>query len=271
MAISDVIEKLGRAMFEAPFGGARIAKDAPEFAEIRLAILDCVKAHSHRTAGKSVFPYNVVSVQLLGVPADQADVFEGEFLAEHFLEELKNGLVRSNFRFPDNLRIDFHTSPDLPLRGQDWLTVSTTLEKKNAKSMASESQTGKLTILTGAANAGEVTLKEGRTNIGRTAEVFRSAGPSRRNDLAFVDETEINGTVSREHAHILFSRKDGKYRLFNDRVYKAEANCGLWITRNGLSHPVHRSLRGAVLEDGDEIHLGSALIRFSLVSTANAV
>lgn len=268
MAISDVIEKLGRAMFEAPFGGARIAKDAPEFAEIRLAVLDCVKAHSHRAAGKSVFPYNLVSVQLRGVPADQADVFEGEFLAEHFLEELKNGLVRGNFRFPADLRIEFITSPDLPLPGQEWLTVSTSIEKKDAKPAAPESQIGKLTILNGAANAAEIALKEGRTNIGRTAEVFRSAGPSRRNDVAFIGETEINGTVSREHAHILFSRKDGKYRLFNDRVYKGESNCGLWITRGGLSQAVHRSLRGAVLEDGDEIHLGSARIRFSLTPAA---
>jgi hypothetical protein len=131
MAISDVIEKLGRAVFEAPFGGARIAKDAPEFAEIRLAILDSVKSQSHRAAGKSVFPYNVVSVHLLGVPADQAEVFQGEFLAAHFLEELKNGLVRSSFRFPDDLRLEFITSPDLPLPGQQWLSVSNRLEKKS--------------------------------------------------------------------------------------------------------------------------------------------
>ena len=35
MQISNVIEKLGRAIFEAPFGGGRISKDAPELAEIR--------------------------------------------------------------------------------------------------------------------------------------------------------------------------------------------------------------------------------------------
>lgn len=264
MAISDVIEKLGRAVFEAPFGGARIAKDAPEFAEIRLAILDCVKGHSHRAAGKSVFPYNLVSVHLLGVPEEQASVFEGEFIAAHFLGELKNGLVRSSFRFPDDLRLEFETSPDLPLPGQQWLSVATSLEKKNAGAGASKSKAS-LTVLHGSANAETVMLKQGRTNIGRTAEVFRAAGPSRRNDLAFTEATEINGTVSREHAHILFSRKDGAYRLFNDRIYKGEGNCGLWITRDGLSQPVHRGARGLVLEDGDEIHLGSALIRFSVV------
>ncbi len=95
-------------------------------------------------------------------------------------------------------------------------------------------------------------------------EVYRGAGPSRRNDLAFTEDTETNKTVSREHAHILYSRKDGKYRLFNDRLYKGEANCGLWIVRDGLSHPVHRSDRGTVLESRDEIHMGNAVLRFQL-------
>jgi hypothetical protein len=271
MAISDVIEKLGRAVFEAPFGGARIAKDAPEFAEIRLAILDCVKAQSHRAAGKSVFPYNLVCVRLLGVPADQASVFEGEFLAAHFLEELKNGLVRSSFRFPDDLRLEFGTSPDLPLPGQQWLSVSASMEERSAKASERGGKIASLTVLNGTANGETIKVKEGRTNIGRTAEVFRSAGPSRRNDLAFTGQTEIDGTVSREHAHILFSRKDGTYRLFNDRVYKGESNCGLWITRDGLSQPVHRGSRGLVLEDGDEIHLGSALIRFSFAPPAELI
>ena len=54
MEISSVIEKLGRAIFEAPFGGGRISKDAPELAEIRLAVLDAVKIKSHRAGGKSV-------------------------------------------------------------------------------------------------------------------------------------------------------------------------------------------------------------------------
>ena len=61
--ISNVIEKLGRAIFEAPFGGGRISKDAPELAEIRLAVLDAVKSKSHRAGGKSVFPFNLIRIQ----------------------------------------------------------------------------------------------------------------------------------------------------------------------------------------------------------------
>ena len=38
----------------------------------------------------------------------------------------------------------------------------------------------------------------------------------------------------------------------------------LWIVRDGLSQPVHRNSRGAALEAGDEIHLGRAILQFTL-------
>lgn len=107
-----------------------------------------------------------------------------------------------------------------------------------------------------------------RTNIGRTTDVFKVDGSSRRNDLAFTEDTEINRTVSREHAHILFSKKTGEYRLFNDRWRKAgnksDTGCGVWIIRDGISQSVHHNTRGTVLKSGDEIHLGRAIIRFQL-------
>jgi pSer/pThr/pTyr-binding forkhead associated (FHA) protein len=117
-------------------------------------------------------------------------------------------------------------------------------------------------VLAGTAKQSELVLSKARTNIGRTEEVYRQEGPSRRNDLAFTEENEINRTVSREHAHILYSQKSGEYRIFNDRWYKGQSNCALWIVRDGLSQPVHRSARGTLLQAGDEIHLGNAVLRF---------
>ena len=91
-------------------------------------------------------------------------------------------------------------------------------------------------------------------------------GPSRRNDLAFTEDNEINRSVSREHAHVLYHKADGEYRLYNDRWYKTagklSGNCGLWIIRDGLSQEVHRNSRGFKLEPGDEIQLGQAIVRF---------
>ncbi len=263
MAISNVIEKLGRVIFEAPFGGNRISKDAPELAEIRLAVLDAVKAKSHRASGKHVFPYDLVRVQLLGVPEDQANIFQSEFLSGYLADELKAGLKRSSYRFPAGLQVEIRTTPRLPARNENWLAVETELRQPKTEADSSPvHKPAKLSVIAGAANQQEIVLSKVRTNIGRTADVFRQAGPSRRNDLVFTEDNEINRTVSREHAHILYSPKTGEYRIVNDRWYKREDECGIWIVRDGLSRPVHRGARGTLLQTGDEIHLGSAVLQF---------
>ncbi len=263
MAISDVIERLGRAMFEAPFGANRVAKDAPEMAEIRLAVLDAAKAKSHRVNGRYVFPYNFVRIHLLGVPDEQAAVFRSEFLSAYFAEELRAGLSRSSFRFPDDLKVEISPTQQLPAPGEQWLAVETELRQDTPPEPPVRGRrAAKLVVTNGKANLPELVLEKVRTNIGRTAEIYSASGPRRRNDLAFTEENAVNQTVSREHAHILFSQKSGEYRIFNDRAYRGDANCGLWIVRDGLSQPVHRSARGVLLKPGDEIHLGTAVLRF---------
>jgi hypothetical protein len=264
MAISNVLEKLGRAVFESPFGVNRLAKDAPELAEIRLAALDAIKAGSHRLSGKNVFPHDLIRIELLGIPDDQKAVFQSEFVTNYFAEELKRALTRSSYRFPADLTVEFHTSSRLPEKGESWLSVGSSLRRRVVDSLAQPTSFATLTVLNGSANQMKVTLRKTRTNIGRTVEVFRTAGPSRRNDLVFLDEDEVGKTVSREHAHIVRSSVKGEYRLLNDRNYRGESNCGLWIVRDGLSYPVHRSSRGTLLQSGDEIHIGTAVIRFSL-------
>lgn len=263
MPISNVIERLGRVIFEAPFGGSRIAKDAPELAEIRLAVLDAVKTKSHRASGKHVFPYNVVRVLLLGVPEDQAGIFQSDFLCGYLSDELKTGLKRSNYRFPASLRVEIRTTPRLPAERENWLSIETELQEKKAEEPpVSARKPATLTVLTGSANHQELLLSKVRINIGRTSDVFREAGPSRRNDLVFEEDGEVNRSVSREHAHILYAPKSGEYRIVNDRWYKDEKQCGIWIVRDSLSQPVHRGARGTLLKSGDEIHLGSAVLRF---------
>jgi hypothetical protein len=261
MAISDLIEKIGRTIFEAPFGAMQISKDAPELAEIRLAVLDEVKSKSHRVSGKDVFPYNLVRIHIRGVPKPQAAAFEGEFFTRFFEDEVKGGLQRANCRFPDDLSLEVITVPDLPGPGEQWLSVETASNAKPAQA-APPRRAARLSVLKGTANQPEIVLNKARTNIGRTVDVYRTNGPSRRNDLAFIGEGEISRTVSREHAHIAFLKKAGEYRLFNDRSGNNEGNCGLWIIRNGMSQEVHRDARGVRLEPGDEIHLGRAIVRF---------
>lgn len=256
MALSDLLERLGRAVFEAPF---RAAEDAPELAEIRLAVLDEIRAKSRRVAGRELFPYNVVTVHLRGIPEQQTAAFEGRFFTEFLEQELKGGLSRANCRFPAELRVEVETSPELPGDNEPWFRVQSEFRAKAGHSAAV--RPARLVVLKGKAEPMELVLGKARANLGRTVEIYRAEGPSRRNDVAFREDNEIGRTVSREHAHIVFNRKAREYRLFNDRYYKT-GNCGLWIIRDGLSQAVHRNARGVRLEPGDEIQLGRAVVRF---------
>lgn len=263
MNLADFFEKFGRAIFEAPF--AQAADEPPEVAEIRLAILDQVREKSYRSGGKKVFPFNIVHIHLRGIEDARAPAFTGKFFRKYFEQELRHGMDKDECRYPEDLRVEVHTSRELPESGQEWLWVEIESQESPA---AAPRRIGRLTVLEGKANAAEITLSKARTNIGRAVDVYRSEGLLRRNDLAFTEDTEINRTVSREHAHIVYDKDAAEYRLFNDRWYTRDKGGApapsTWIVRDGLSQEVHRTSRGTKLQSGDEIHFGKAVVRFQM-------
>jgi hypothetical protein len=259
MTINDFLEKWGRTLFEAPLATATRPDEPPELAEIRLAILDRVREKSYRSGGRKVFPYDLVRVQLRGVEQSRHGVFAGRFFRQYLEQEVANSLREAGTRFPENLRVEVEATAGLPQPGVAWLVVDALSQDPAATAL------GRLIVREGTANVAELRLDKARTNIGRVVDAYRAEGIFRRNDLAFAVETEINATVSREHAHIAFDRATGEYRLFNDRWYERGARsgeCGVWIVRDGMSREVHRDSRGAKLENGDEIHLGRAIVAF---------
>ncbi len=264
MAVSNIIERLGRAIFEAPFGGPKLSNDAPELAEIRIAVLDAVRAKAHKAGGKLVFPYNLIRINLLGVPSEQAPVFRSAFLTGYFAEELRNGLTRSSYRFPADLSVDVTTTDAMPGPDGTWLTVETLIVEGKPDPVSAVPQFGRIEVVYGKAEPAELVLERAFANIGRTRDAVQTGGPTRHNDIAFSEADETSKSVSRQHAHIERDAKTGQYRLFNDRVYKGAENCGVYVVRAGVSQPVHRGGHGALLQDGDDIHLGQAILRFQM-------
>jgi len=264
MNLADFLEKFGRTVFEGPFVHTQ-SDEPPELAEIRLAILDQVREKSYRLGGRKVFPFNVVHIYVRGIEDSRASTFTGKFFRTYFEQELRGSLDRNECRYPADLRVDVHVTRELPGPGEQWVRVEVESLEHPA---APAPRTAKLIVVAGQANAKEIALSKTRTNIGRTVDVYRSEGMIRRNDLAFTEDTEINRTVSREHAHIVYDKAAGEYRLFNDRWYKRDTEgapaCGIWIVRDGLSQEVHRTARGTKLEPGDEIHFGKAVARFQV-------
>jgi hypothetical protein len=257
MNVGQFLEKWGRTMFERPLASSPDPDEPPELAEIRLAILDQVREKSYRSGGRKVFPFDLVRVELRGVEQNRAPVFTGQFFRKYLEQEVHSALRTGGCRFPDNLRVDVSATVGLPRKEEPWLVVeAVSLDQVGGRPRA------RLVVREGAANVAEFPLDKPRINIGRVVDVYRDAGLFRRNDLTFEADTEVNRTVSREHAHLIHDRVSGEYRLFNDRWYQRGGDCGTWIVRDGMCQEVHRNARGTKLEPGDEIHFGKAVVVF---------
>ena len=265
MNLTDFLEKWGHALFEAPLAIPSRQGEPPELAEIRLALLDQVRTGSYRAGGRKVFPYDLVRLFLRGIERSRAAAFNGKFFQQYLEQELRTALEKAECRFPEALRVEVETSPELPGPGEEWLRVETLARSVTA---APGAGVAKLTVVEGEATVPALPLDKPNVYIGRTAEVHRSEGMRRRNDLVFAADTEINRTVSREHAHIAHLEAAGEYRLHNDRWYPlggpGGGDCATWIVRRGISEAEHRGTRGTKLEHGDEIRFGRAVVRFEV-------
>jgi hypothetical protein len=274
MTLGDFVERFGRTLFEAPFGGGSPRRaGSAELAEIRHAILEEIEGRTQRTGGRNLFPYNRVTVLIRGADDQQASALSGSFLREYFHQEIVRALEKADAEHPDRLQVNVEVSSEPPGKREAWLLVLTRFDAPEEQPVSAEAPVRvetlrkavpRLVVVMGSALPGELTLDQWQTNLGRSVDVYRTQGLSRRNHVAFGEEDEISLTVSREHAHILRDRDTGEYRLFNDRFYLREKGetCNLWIVRGGATQEVHRNTRGVRLEDGDEIHLGRAVLRF---------
>jgi hypothetical protein len=269
MNLGEFLERFGRTVFEGPLGarsgpgGRAGSEEPPELAEIRLAVLDQVREKSYRSGGRKVFPYDLLRVHLRGVEESQREVFAGRFFRRYLEREITSALGDAGCRYPENLRVEVDAAAGLPQRGEDWLVVEA---QKQAPGGEDAKTVARLVVREGQANRETLPLDKARINIGRVVDVYRDQGLFRRNDLAFADDTEINRSVSREHAHIRRDRATGEYRIFNDRwqARGRTGECGTWIVRDGMSQEVPRTSRGVKLEPDDEIHFGRAVVVFEV-------
>jgi predicted component of type VI protein secretion system len=71
-----------------------------------------------------------------------------------------------------------------------------------------------------------------------------------------------NDSVSRRHAHIVYSESSREYRVHDDG--SAHGTC---VLRNSTTIAVPSGSRGIRLQSGDEIVLGEARVRVRITST----
>ena len=247
--------------------------DPREPLEIRQAVIRQVVDSAQPTGrGRRVLPYDRISVDVIAESAEARRVIEAVLQREDGLEAtLRRALDAVGCTPSTQFGVDVHyrkrpladwgPSQRLAVTGRTLAAGATAPAAPLALDPSPRASVVQLKVVRGRAIRKTVERSADRINIGRGEEVAdRDRRLVRRNDLAFVQGDEIGDTVSRVHAHILCS-PSGECRVRDDGSAR-----GTRIVRAGRTIdvlPGHS--RGVKLQNGDELHLGSAIARFALV------
>ena len=237
-----------------------------------LEIVHAVIAHAEQQIvatgrGRRAFPYNRITVRVLAPPRDHATrarfaaVVDGPpTLKERLYDRLRAAGASAKL---DHVAVAFSAKPDPAWTHRDFnVEYARVEEPADAPAPAPVKQAPpplKVAVRAGKADRATYTLALSRVDLGRRSEVVNARHEVvRTNQVAFVDDdSDINRTVSRRHAHLLWSGSE--YRLYDDRSAH-----GTRIVRDGRTIPVPAGARGVRIQNGDEVLLGAARLRLGL-------
>ena len=214
--------------------------------------------------GLHVFPFNRIYVSVVAADRDararvEAIIDATPSLTDRIIERLRAaGCDPSGV----TVKVAYVSQPDacwrnpafhLDLARQTRGPVDTPVERTRP--------TLQLRILAGSAEMNEYSLSLGRIDLGRCAEVRDDRHRLiRTNHVAFRDGAgAVNESVSRRHAHIVYSEPAGEYRVYDDR-----SSHGTCLLRNSTTIVVPPGARGIRLESGDQIVLGEARVHVTI-------
>jgi len=250
--IEKTIERGFHRWTERMFGPA----DSSELLLLHRAILEEVEGKVQTVArGRRIFPFSRIVVTLVSAEEERRTILQAAF-GERLGADIRDSMAGSNCELPRGLSVEVRTAE----AGLHAFEIEYAVEPVKAAAEAAPVATapGRLIVVKGKTASEEYVLERSRTNIGRMPELTDADHRVlRRNDVVFEEGAdEVNGTVSRKHAHIRLD--GGDYRLCDDG-----SEFGTRVFRDGRSIEVPAGdRRGEKLRPGDEIYLGRACLRF---------
>lgn len=240
--------------------------------EIRRAVLDDAESHVVAVGeGRRIYPYSHLRVHLLVPDPEERVRFEAVVREAWDLQrEIAARLAERGCPLPAGFAVEVTFDDETHPRYGDRRFYVEYLNREAPPAAVAAAVPGapaaagtersalELTVLKGVATQRVYELDSPRVYLGRLEEVTDPDGRvRRRNDVAFLEVGEINSTVSREHARIVW---DGGWWL------RAEQNAsGTRIYRGGRTIDVSSSdRRGVRLQPGDEIYLGRACVKVGM-------
>ncbi|HLX09516.1 MAG TPA: FHA domain-containing protein [Thermoanaerobaculia bacterium] len=234
--------------------------------EIHRALLEDVAAQAVALGGgRRVFPFDRVEVKLLAAsPEDAARLQAIAHGGWDLQREIRERLQAQGARFPEGLAVPVEvTQQDGPEFGgrRYALAFRKAAQGEAEPAMPAARPLLHLAVLKGKAVSDAYELSGERIFLGRLEEVLDAGGRvKRRNDVAFLEEGEIEQTVSREHARIAWDAESRAFWLRDEG-----SASGTLLFRAGRAIEVSRhDRRGVRLETGDEVYLGRAAVRVEI-------
>lgn len=228
-----------------------------EVMEIRRALLDQAEAQIQPLGGgKRLFPFNRGKLVLLAKKPVERAVLEASLAGEWNPErEIVAHLAACGCPAPElALTIEIVDKSRREFAGRRF---HLSFERGESRPRPITRPQLVLSVVAGSARPATHTFKEGeRLNLGRLEEVLDANGRlTRTNDVVFADDgSEVNLSVSREHAQIDYHAQSREFWLRDNRSAH-----GTQIFRGGRPIKVSSLDRqGLRLEDGDEVVLGRA-------------
>jgi hypothetical protein len=262
MSIENLIDKLRQ------WGRPWVAGTEP--LEIHRAMLEDIEAQVVAVGGgRRVFPFDRVEVKLLAATPEDAERLRAIAGEGWDLErEVRERLKANGARVPEGLAVPVEvTEQDGPEFGGRRYALAYRRAATRGDAEAEPAARGavrphlRLAVLKGKAVQDAYDLDADRIHLGRLEEVLDAAGRvKRRNDVAFLEDGDVEQTVSREHARIAWDPETSAYWLRDEG-----SASGTLLFRAGRSIEVSRhDRRGVRLDHGDEIYLGRASLKVEI-------
>jgi len=240
--------------------------------ELRHQILENVEDNIEFDKGGPLFPYDEIRISFPGADENRRQVLNLAFVEERPIrDDIVALLHRHRCRMASEPAVLVQFSRDdeagetYPFR-IDFSRRSTAAARRVAADDKPQPR-AILSVVKGAADPMTCDVIKKRTRIGRVKELFDLEGAIvRRNDLAFADnDDEVNATVGRAHATIVFDSQTSDFRVIDET-----SRYGTRIFREDRPIRVPPGGRGIALKNGDELYFGRACVRFDIPGTDEA-
>ena len=245
-----------RALVDPP-----LAADARPI-EVRARLLDDIEALAEPAgAGRRVFPYAEVVVTLLADSDDRQAALDAALSDLQIDVRRRLDELQCERRTPVAVRLDYIAEAPASWTGERRYAIAGRPPGEAVAAGATRAAV-QLDVVRGTAASATYTFADAHICIGRTPSPIDDRGQVRQNHVAFVDGDELSATVGRAHASIRYDVDRREYRLFDD----GSANGTRVVRRGAVMNVAPRDPVGTAIASGDEILVGSAALRVTLVN-----